>query len=288
MPIPRGTECFNADCSPVIARGLVYSEDELETALGGPVLAILRDDAGNEVLSGLLTGVAETEFQKESVGRILSYKRIPEDWRVGEAIAESYLNVHRACIFPWPAGRDKKNPESSQPGADLVGFQHTDDTARPHRFAFGEVKTSSERRWPPQVMYGRHGMVRQIESLRDNKEVKDHLVRYLGHRILGTGWRYQYNKEGASYVLVVLGDLHLVWQNQFLEAASRYLADPTDVSLFGVLVRDVEPRASDLRNRAETLASDCPEQTSIELTAIYLPENSIPGIGNRTILNKEG
>lgn len=288
MPIPRGTECYNADCSPVIARGLVYSEDELETALSGPVSVILRDDAGNEVVSELLTGVAETDFQKESVGRILSNERIPEDWRVGEAIAESYLNLHRACIFPWPAGRDKKNPESSPPGADLVGFQHTGQATRPHRFAFGEVKTSSERRWPPQGMYGRHGMVQQLESLRDNKEVKDHLVKYLGHRILGAGWRNHYNKEEASYILVVLGELYLVWQNQYEEAAYRYLADPTDISLFGVLVRDVEPKASDLRNRAKTLARGCPEQTSIELTAIYLPENSISGIGNRTILNKEG
>lgn len=261
MPIPRGTECYNADCSPVTARGLAYSEVELVTALSGPVSTILRDDAGNEVISELLTGVAETDFQKESVGRILSNERIPEDWRVGEAIAESYLNVHRACIFPWPAGRDKKNPESSPPGADLVGFQHTGHATRPHRFAFGEVKTSGERRWPPQVMYGRHGMARQLKSLRDNRDMKDHLVKYLGHRTPGARW-----------------------QNQYKEAAHRYLADSTDVSLFGVLVRDVEPKASDLRNRAETLAGGCPEQTSIELTAIYLPENSISGIGNRAIL----
>jgi len=64
MPIPRGTECYNADCSPVAARGLAYSEDELETALSGPVSAILRDDAGNEIVYELLTGVAETDFQK--------------------------------------------------------------------------------------------------------------------------------------------------------------------------------------------------------------------------------
>jgi len=108
-------------------------------------------------------------------------------------------------------------------------------------------------------------MARQLESLRDNIDVKDHLVKYLGHRTAGARW-----------------------QNQYEEAAYRYLADSTDTSLFGVLVRDVKPKDSDLRNRAKTLASGCPEQTSIELTAIYLPENSISGIGNRTILNKEG
>lgn len=265
MDTPRGTECYNADCSTVTARGLTYSEAELSVALSGPVAAILRDDAGNEVLCELLIGVAETDFQKESVGRILSNERVPEDWRVGEAIAESYLKEYNACFFPWPAGRDKKNPESSLPGADLVGFQHTGQGVKPYRFAFGEVKTSSEQRWPPQVMHGRHGLVQQLESIRDSKDVKDDLVKYLGHRTPGTEC-----------------------QNHYKEAAYRYLADSTDVSLFGVLVRDVEPRTHDLRNRAEVLASGCPAQTSIELTAIYLPENSIPGIGNRALLGEVG
>ena len=213
----------------------------------------------------LLLGISETGFQQDSVRRVLSHTREPEDWRVGEALAECHLRDHLCCSFPWPAGRDQKNPDSSPTGADLVGFQKTEQNAGPHRFAFGEVKTSTEERWPPQVMYGRHGMTRQLESLRDDVIVRDHVVKYLAHRAHGANWESQYK-----------------------EAAVRYLTDSTDVVLFGVLVRDVEPKDADLRTRAQALASGCPDHTALELAAVYFPTGSITGIGKRITLTEEG
>jgi hypothetical protein len=264
MRLAGGKECYRADCDSVTARGCTYTAEELATALDGPVGEIIRDDAGNATVEGILVGVADTGFGPDSVRRIVSSDRAPEDWRVGEALAECRLRDSHDCSFPWPSGRDQKNPDSSLPGADLVGFQKTTRKDYPHRFAFGEVKTSNEEKWPPQVMYGRHGLIQQLESLRDQVGVKDHLVKYLTHRASNATWKPKHK-----------------------EAARRYLANPSDVALFGVLVRDVAPKEDDLRTRAMAMAKGCPRLTSVQLTAMYLPPKSIYRIGKRVGLGKE-
>ena len=265
MTIAIGSERYNVGVTPVVARGNSYTAKEVNDALKGPVAKIIRDDAGYEDVKELLSGLAETGFQNKSVNRILSHQSVPEDWRVGEAMAECHLRDNRACTFPWPSGRDQRNPESSPAGADLVGFQTTGGKIKAHRFAFGEVKTSNEEKWPPQVMYGRHGMVHQLEALRDEDAKKDHLVKYLALRAPGKSWESQYN-----------------------QSAKRYLVDSTDISLFGILVRDVSPDAADLRSRARSLAKSCPKRTAVELLAMYLPKGSISDLAKRIPLKKEG
>jgi hypothetical protein len=101
-------------------------------------------------------------------------------------------------------------------------------------------------------MYGRSGLVQQLETLRDDESVKGRLVTYLAFRAPGTSW-----------------------VQRFRTAAQRYFADPTQVTLFGVLVRDVSPNALDLQNRATVLAERQPEATTIELRAKYLPRGAI-------------
>jgi hypothetical protein len=83
------------------------------------------------------------------------------------------------------------------------------------------------------------------------------LVRYLGHRA-ATG---------------------PAWKNQFLDAAGRYIANKSDVRVFGMMVRDVPPHKDDVRVRVTALAKDCPAQMGIELLALYLPANSIQNLG---------
>jgi len=260
MTMPAGTEVYEADSPPVMARGVSYSDSELDTALSGPVSQILWDDAGMANLQAILTSVVTTDFSDKSVRRILSSRPAPENWRVGEGLAEVFIAEHRACEFPWPSGRDLKNPVASPAGTDLVGFQRTGATANSHRFAFGEVKTSEQEAWPPSVMDGRHGLKKQLEALRDSRDVKDSLVKYLGHHASGTNWLSCYQS-----------------------AATRYLANPADFSLFGVLVRDVEPKREDLASRAASLASACPAETSIELRAMYLPRKSINSLAQRAV-----
>ena len=65
---------------------------------------MLYDDAGTQALTSLLTGLLDTGFTSTNVKATLTQTRAAENWRVGEALAESYLVHHRACHFPWPDG----------------------------------------------------------------------------------------------------------------------------------------------------------------------------------------
>lgn len=265
MTMPTGTELYCADVAAVTARGVSYTDGELATALSGSVALILWDDAGTLDLQAILTSVTATDFSNKGLKRILANHVRPENWRVGEGFAEAFLVEHRGCMFPWPTGRDLKNPSACPAGTDLVGFQNIDAMDDTYRFAFGEVKTSAQEAWPPSVMDGRHGLRKQLEDLRDSAAVKDCLVKYLGHRANGSDWLQHYRS-----------------------AAKRYLANSTDVSLFGILVRDVEPKREDLACRASELACGCPAETSIELRAMYLPRGTINSLAQRAVAVREG
>ena len=184
------------------------------------------------------------------------------NWRVGEAIAETYLTDHRSCYFPWPDGRDERKSRSSLPGADLVGFGVDRDG---DCLAFGEVKTSSDRNYPPGVMYGSTGLKKQLEDLRDSESIRDDLLKYLTHRVTEAPWRERLENAGK-----------------------RYLRNKSDVQLFGFLVRDVEPDQGDLKARVNALGSDRPAGTRIELLALYLPHANIEGIGDRVVAIRAG
>ena len=132
-------------------------------------------------------------------------------------------------------------------------------------FAFGEVKTSSEHKYPPGTMYGRTGLKQQLEDLRDNEAIRMDLVKYLGHRAGSAPWRARFKR-----------------------AASRYLGNRSDVQLYGVLVRDVKPDKDDLRLRVGDLGAGCPVGTCIELLALYLPQGSLGGIGEKMVARRAG
>jgi hypothetical protein len=221
------------------------------------------DDTGTQILASLLGGLPETGFTSFNVQATLSQTATVENWRVGEALAESYLVHHRDCHFPWPDGRDIRKSGSSLPGADLVGFQRDGEY---HRFAFGEVKTSSNKEYPPGACYGATGLKQQLEDLRDDLGIRDDLVKYLGHRAA----------HGAA------------WRDQFMMAAARYFANKADIRVFGLLVRDVSPHEDDVRARVASLAKDCPTQMVIELLAIYLPHKSIENLGTWAAESRKG
>ncbi len=262
MTVPVGESVYSRGFPPCSGIGLKWSSDDLDAALDGPVATVLFDDEGKANIEEILTGLAETDFAQEGLRRVLADPNDIEGWRVGEAIAESYLTDHRFCYFPWPDGRDERKSGSSLPGADLVGFRIDDDG---DCLAFGEVKTSGESRYPPGVMHGRTGLKQQLEDLRDREAIRDDLLRYLGHRA----------KEAS-------------WRERFRNAGRRYLHNKADVQLYGFLVRDVDPHQDDLRVRVSKLAADCPEGTRIELLALYLPRGRIDGIGKAAIAKRTG
>ena len=245
------------------AEGLLFSQAELDAALEYRLPQLLRDDAGKKKAEEFLGGLANTAFMTERLAAALSVITPVKDWQVGESLAEAYLVDHKDCVFPWPTGRDLRNPRASPAGADLLGFQKH---GKSQRFAFGEVKTSGEEKWPPQVVTGRHGLAKQLEELRDSDQTKDHLVIvYLCHRAPNSNWEIPYR-----------------------EAAVRYLQNASDISLFGFLIRDVSPKADDLQSRAKLLAKGCPKETSIELHGLYLPSNSIRSLGSNVKLTQGG
>ena len=262
MTIASGTIQYQLGTIPVTGCGFSYSETELDSALSGPVAEIVFDNSGKDDFRNLLEGLPATEFKKDRVERILTETKPPENWRVGEAFAESYLVHKKNCFFPWPNGRDKKNPGSSLPGADLVGFKSNKGN---DYFVFGEVKTSTENRYPPRIMYGRAGLKRQIEDLKDSIEIKDTLVKYLGFRATNSSWQLRYKN-----------------------AAEKYLSSDTNVYIFGFLVRDVKPHEKDLRARINKLSKNQHKDMVIELLAIYLPENSIPTLSDKVVASRYG
>ena len=262
MTVPVGKISYNLGIVPCSGIGVTWTHDELDSALDGPVAEFLFDDAGTADIVGILAPLANTEFQQDGLKRILSIPENIEDWRVGEAIAEAYLSGHRACYFPWPDDRDERKSGSSLPGADLVGFG-TD--AKGDCFAFGEVKTSREAKYPPNLIYGRTGLKRQLLDLRDRRCIRDRLMKYLGHRAKSAPWRARYQA-----------------------ASQRFLTNSSDIQIYGVLIRDVAPHENDLRARVEELGKGCPQDTLVELLAIYLPTSSIEGIGDLSNAKRKG
>lgn len=255
MALATGRFEYSHGAAPVSALAISWSEDELREGLDGPIRAIVFDSEGQAQITDMLSGLSGTGFDATALTEELAAPREPESWRVGEAIAEGYLKDHRNCLFPWPNGRDNRRASASLPGADLVGLRKQNSE---HIFAFGEVKTSYQKAYPPSVMDGRHGLKKQIEELRDDDNVRQTLILYLGHRARGRDW-----------------------EDAFKQAFIRYGKNRTDVAVYGVLIRDVTPNSEDLRARTNALSGTTPKHMTIELLAIYLPSPSIVGLGKR-------
>lgn len=256
MGIARGEEVYNADVLPVLARGMTFTQEELEAARADRLPGILADMLGREHLEEFYSGLELTEFDRGNIAEALT--PIPEDdhsrgWREGEALAEAWLIDHKECDFPWPFNRDLRHHRASLPGAELVGFTGADDSPR---FAFGQVKTSKDAQHPPQVVnHGGKSLINQALQLRDDLNIKKTLVNYLLQRAMLDHGLVERAKIAATHWL----------QSSF-----------TDIAIFGVLVRDVAHSRDDLAQAAMRLSQNRQSATRIEFYALYLPEGSIP------------
>lgn len=254
MTFPSGNHRYNVGVDQVDASGIEFVEEELED-IAEAVSEILWNPEGKEQIGELLTGVASTGFAEGRIRDVLTSDEVEvEAWRVGEAIAFAFLREHHDCDFPWPLRGDLKNPEGSPTGAEVVGFHDSGDG---QRFAFGEVKTSSQKKWAPSVIFGEDGLTAQLQNLRDDGSVTDALVLYLGNRAIGSPWADTYKA-----------------------AVARYLKSRREIAIFGVLVRDVEVREADLAGAASGLAAEnAHPPLVVALHALYFPEDTIKDLG---------
>jgi len=221
---------------------------EFSEFLQGSVASRLNDTTGGDELRSHLRGLSLTGMGQEALEEVLA-AGIPEarNWAAGEALAEAVLEAHHNVVLPWNTERDKRNPFASLPGADIVGFQRDGGS---YRLALGEVKCSSEAKWPPQVMSGRSGgMVHQIDTLASNLGTIFQLLNWLLPRVKNTEYETAFN---AAFI-------------RYFDSKRR------DLGLFGILVRDQEAREEDLRVRGKDLASRLQTPTRCYLIALYLP-----------------
>lgn len=219
-----------------------------DSFISNNVASRLNDEEGSNEFESHLRGLSLTGFGRESLEAILDAD-IPEerDWAVGEAIAEAWLNNKHNVVWPWNMERDKRNPKASLPGADLVGFIQRDTEVH---IALGEVKTSGEEKYPPQVMSGRSGgMTHQIDNLAKNLGTIYQLLKWLWPRCKTTNFESYYTASVAAY----------------------FNSGNKAVSLFGVLIRDTQANELDLKNRGKSLGRSIDSPTCCTLIALYLP-----------------
>ena len=195
-----------------------------------------------------LRGLATTGMATEFVEHLLKAVPEPEDWEVGEALAECALQQDsgRKVHWPWNTVRDRRTPRASLPGSDLVGFYREGDSVL---LLFGEVKTSSDANTPPSVMNGGSGMAWQLERSATRLDIQHALLKWLHSRCQSEPYRGFYEN-----------------------AVGRYLkSEGKELLLVGILIRDTTPSELDLRSRGQALSKKLGKPTRIQLIAWYLP-----------------
>tara|TARA_R110002072_G_C7965380_1_gene534269 strand:- start:3365 stop:4141 length:777 start_codon:yes stop_codon:yes gene_type:complete len=239
---------YNGKIGSVAWQGIKFLEgEEFHGFLTNEVSIRLTDEETKDELTHHLRGLASTGFEKENLESILTADMPEErDWAIGEAIAEVWLSGRHGVVWPWNMERDKRTPKASLPGADLVGFVETEN--RVH-FAFGEVKSSSHPNTPPNVMYGKSGMTRQLESLATDTALLYQLIKWLWPRC----------RTGS-------------FSKKFDDAVKTLIASENKaLYLFGVLLRDTQANNLDVISRASGLSEITTAPMNCSLTALYLP-----------------
>ena len=258
MPVAMGSEIYSVGVAPVTARGYKYSQAELDSAQTTEIPALLSDEQGQREASDYCANLTLTGFAQDQLKELLepiAEEEHAKGWREGEALAEAWLIDHRACEFPWPFKRDLRHHRASLPGPEMIGI--AGDVDSECVLAFGQVKTSKEDRFPPQVVdKGQKSLISQVLALRDGTNLKKATVMYLIHRA----------RLAATEP----------WTRKFAKAITAYLeSGKRRIVVFGVLVRDVTHNVRDLAGAVATLGIDCHDQTRLELIGLYLPTDSI-------------
>lgn len=245
--LPAGTVAYQKKCDEYSIQGFVYTESDIEQSC--EIIAdICFDSPGNKSFENYIHSLNDTGFTP-----IAAVLPAVKDWQVGEGFAEAYITAHFSCSFPWSNNRDLKNPNSSLSGADMVGFYQG-------QFAFGEVKTSAEKKIPPQVTSKKgDGLNAQLNKLCADHDLRWVLIQYLFHR-----------KKNSD---------------EYKEACKAYLKNNNSFYIFGILVRGIAPTLNDWNYLEKHLQVH--EQNKVFLVALYLPVNDGIAKLHTSVLSKK-
>jgi hypothetical protein len=241
--------CYHCTEGSAQGTGCVVRDGERFTHyLRNRVRARVEDEEQHDPFASELRDMATTGMSTEFVEKLL--QAVPEEksWAIGEALAECVLEDEdeREICWPWNSVRDRRTPRASLPGADLVGFCREGEEVF---LLFGEVKTSSDSKSPPQVMNGSGGMAWQLEEEATRLDIQHSLLKWLRCRCTSPEH-----------------------QNLYYAAVKKYvLSMGKEILLVGLLLRDTEPNELDVKSRTAYLAQKLCDPTRVELHAWYLP-----------------
>jgi hypothetical protein len=170
----------------------------------------LKQSDASAFLSEFLQRMPDTGFSPVHLKLEASGSKAPRVSEIGEAFAESVLEDFFECHFPWPTGCDRRETTGNPTGPDMPGF-HLPQASKA-RFAFGEVKSSSQADSPPIVVLGvdQKGtesdcLVAQLRRLLTETERRQTLIAWLGFRAtIKSNWKQQYDSTFNHYC--VTGD----------------------------------------------------------------------------------
>lgn len=235
--------------------GVMFDKAETSALLTDKVKDVLLDSPQKqEMLSILQTLQQDTGFQQSQtllrdIQALQNESADVQTFRIGEALAEVVLQEHFSCRFYWNELRDARNPKGNKTGADLVGFIEIDNEVL---FLFGEVKTSSEQKAPPQVMTNPKGIEQQLKDLYQNPKKRLILISYIQNKISLDG-----DEDFKS-------DFEKAIRTYYQQAAGKYL-------LYGVLVRTTKINENDIKPSYQRLKQEILEPIGLKLLAIYIP-----------------
>jgi len=241
-------------------KGVSFSDIEYKELLKNEVKDKLLDTPQrNEMISNLKALKSETGFEvSERLLLDIQYLQNPkvdvQDFRIGEAFAEICLEKHFNCHFYWNELRDARNPKGNKTGADLVGFIEIGNEIL---FLFGEVKTSSEQKSPPQVMTNPTGIENQLRDLYRDQNKRFNLILYIQSKI------------GVSNNINFQNDFNEAIKNYYRQNEGKYM-------LYGILVRDTtDVNENDVKVSYNKLKNEMLDHIGLRLLAIYvsIPKN---------------
>ena len=102
---------------------------------GSEVHARYYDLEGTREITRGFTNVGKTEFPNDI--DLFSTNPLLKNWKIGECIAECYMEDEHGVRFHYIPNRDAKNPEGAVHGPDIVGFADLDGETV---FVIGETK----------------------------------------------------------------------------------------------------------------------------------------------------